>query len=83
MSHPVSHGKAHPADVPASSDGRAIIGTGSPFAIEGITQVNNVYVFPGIGLGVPAARASPVSDAIFLATTACPRSARVAAMARY
>jgi len=67
LSNPVSHCEAHPADVLAWSDGRAIIGTGSPFAVEGITQVNNVYVFPGIGLGVLASRASQVSDAMFLA----------------
>ncbi|NOW44014.1 malate dehydrogenase (oxaloacetate-decarboxylating) [Novosphingobium sp. SG751A] len=67
LSNPVSHCEAHPADVLAWSEGRAIIGTGSPFAVEGITQVNNVYVFPGIGLGVLAARASRVSDAMFLA----------------
>lgn len=67
LSNPVSHCEAHPADVLAWSEGRAIIGTGSPFAVEGITQVNNVYVFPGIGLGVLAARASQVTDEMFLA----------------
>jgi len=67
LSNPVSHCEAHPADLLAWSDGRAIIGTGSPFAVEGITQVNNVYVFPGIGLGVLASRASQITDAMFLA----------------
>nr|WP_281379477.1 NAD-dependent malic enzyme [Novosphingobium sediminicola] len=67
LSNPISHCEAHPVDVQAWSEGRAIIGTGSPFAVEGITQVNNVYVFPGLGLGVLAARASQVTDEMFLA----------------
>jgi malate dehydrogenase (oxaloacetate-decarboxylating) len=32
-----------------------------------IAQVNNVHVFPGVGLGVVAVQASAVSDAMFTA----------------
>ena len=51
----------------AWTDGRAIVGTGSPFGVPGAAQVNNVHVFPGIGLGVTACAATKVSEGMFLA----------------
>jgi malate dehydrogenase (oxaloacetate-decarboxylating) len=54
--------------------GRAIVGTGSPFppvAWNGrsvaIDQINNTYVFPGVGLGVLVSGAKRVSDGMFMA----------------
>jgi malate dehydrogenase (oxaloacetate-decarboxylating) len=67
LSNPVSRAEATPADILRWSDGRAIVGTGSPFGTPGVTQVNNVYVFPGVGLGALAARASVVTDGMFMA----------------
>ena len=67
LSNPVSRAEATPADILRWSDGRAIVGTGSPFGTPGVTQVNNVYVFPGIGLGALAAKARVVSDGMFMA----------------
>ncbi|NJR79909.1 NAD-dependent malic enzyme [Sphingomonas corticis] len=67
LSNPVSHAEAHPADLLAWTEGRAIVGTGSPFGVAGVAQVNNVYVFPGIGLGALASGARRVSDGMFLA----------------
>ncbi|GAA0670263.1 malate dehydrogenase (oxaloacetate-decarboxylating) [Sphingomonas insulae] len=67
LSNPVSRAEAHPADVLAWSDGRAIVGTGSPFGVPGVTQVNNVYIFPGVGLGALAAGATRVTDGMFMA----------------
>ena len=32
-----------------------------------MTQVNNVYIFPGVGLGALAAKASVVTDGMFMA----------------
>ncbi|MBH0113636.1 NAD-dependent malic enzyme [Novosphingobium sp. YJ-S2-02] len=67
LSNPVSRAEAHPEDLLDWTDGRAVVGTGSPFATPGITQVNNVYIFPGVGLGALAARARGVSDGMFMA----------------
>jgi malate dehydrogenase (oxaloacetate-decarboxylating) len=74
LSNPTPRAEAIPADVLAWTDGAALLGTGSPFdpvEVGGrsvpIAQVNNVYVFPGIGLGVVAVRASTVSDEMLTA----------------
>ena len=67
LSNPVSRAEAHPADVLAWTDGRAVVGTGSPFGVAGVTQVNNVYIFPGVGLGALAAGAHRVTDGMFMA----------------
>ncbi len=67
LSNPVSRAEAHPADVLAWTDGRAIVGTGSPFGVAGVTQVNNVYIFPGVGLGALAVGATRVTDGMFMA----------------
>ena len=75
LSNPTSRSEASPTDLLAWTDGRAIIGTGSPFPpVERngkyiqIDQTNNSYIFPGIGLGVIASRASYISDAMFMAS---------------
>jgi malate dehydrogenase (oxaloacetate-decarboxylating) len=74
LSNPTSRVEATPANVLAWSDGRAIVGTGSPFApvsYEGreirIAQTNNAYIFPGLALAVVCARAKRVSDGMMMA----------------
>jgi malate dehydrogenase (oxaloacetate-decarboxylating) len=74
LSNPTQQSEATPADLITWSEGRAIVATGSPFAdvlYQGqrfrIAQCNNSYVFPGVGLGILAARASSVSAEMFMA----------------
>lgn len=70
LSNPTSACEATPADLLSWTDGRAIVATGSPFEAVGdrlIGQANNVFVFPGIGLGSIVAEVSSISDAMFLA----------------
>ncbi|MEG3168113.1 NAD-dependent malic enzyme [Sphingomonas sp. LB3N6] len=67
LSNPATHAEAHPSSLLEWTDGQAIVGTGSPFGVPGVSQVNNVHIFPGIGLGVVASGARYVSDGMFLA----------------
>ncbi len=67
LSNPVSRAEAHPGDLIRWSAGRALVGTGSPFGVAGVTQVNNVYIFPGVGLGALAAEARTITDGMFMA----------------
>jgi malate dehydrogenase (oxaloacetate-decarboxylating) len=74
LSNPTSRSEATPADLLSWTKGRALIGTGSPFApveLDGqtylIAQTNNSYIFPGVGLGVLVSGARRVSDGMFMA----------------
>jgi len=74
LSNPTSKSEATPADLLRWTGGRALIGTGSPFApveIGGrtvrISQTNNSYIFPGLALGILVSRASRVTDAMIMA----------------
>ncbi|HZB93293.1 MAG TPA: malic enzyme-like NAD(P)-binding protein, partial [Stellaceae bacterium] len=74
LSNPTSREEATPADIEAWTNGRALIGVGSPFppiTREGvrfkIDQTNNSYIFPGVGLGALAVGARRISDGMFMA----------------
>jgi len=74
LSNPTSRCEALPYDLIQWTEGRALIATGSPFddvEYQGRTirigQCNNAYIFPGVGLGVIAAQARRVTDAMFIA----------------
>jgi malate dehydrogenase (oxaloacetate-decarboxylating) len=74
LSNPTSKSEAVPADLIAWTSGRGLVATGSPFApvhyhgeARRIGQCNNAFIFPGVGLGVIAARARRVSDSMFVA----------------
>jgi malate dehydrogenase (oxaloacetate-decarboxylating) len=74
LSNPTERAEATPAEIDAWTDGRAVIGTGSPFPPikrNGrdfrVDQTNNAYVYPGIGLAAIAVKARRISDGMFLA----------------
>jgi malate dehydrogenase (oxaloacetate-decarboxylating) len=74
LSNPTERSEATPQDLTAWTEGRAVIGTGSPFPPVRrngrdfrIDQTNNAYVYPGVGLGTIAVEARHISDGMFLA----------------
>ena len=74
LSNPTSLTEARPADLLRWTEGRALVGTGSPFApveVDGrlipIAQVNNSYIFPGLALGALVSRAQLVTDGMIMA----------------
>jgi malate dehydrogenase (oxaloacetate-decarboxylating) len=70
LSNPSDRSEALPEDLLAWTGGRALIGTGSPFAMpvdsRVIGQANNVFIFPGVGLGALVAEARELTDDAFL-----------------
>jgi malate dehydrogenase (oxaloacetate-decarboxylating) len=69
LSNPTSRSEATPQDLMDWTEGRALIGTGSPFDpvnVGGkkvrIAQTNNSYIFPGLALGIVASKAKRVTD---------------------
>ncbi|AKG70686.1 MULTISPECIES: NAD-dependent malic enzyme [Serratia] len=76
LSNPTSRVEARPEDIINWTDGAALVATGSPFSpvtykdqLFPIAQCNNSYIFPGIGLGVLAAGAKRVTDAMLMAAS--------------
>ncbi|NOX35014.1 MAG: NAD-dependent malic enzyme [Deltaproteobacteria bacterium] len=74
LSNPTTKAEAVPQDVYDWTNGKALVATGSPFEpvhYNGrdyrIGQMNNSFVFPGIGLGVVASGASEVLPVFFSA----------------
>ncbi|MFZ5766866.1 MAG: NAD-dependent malic enzyme [Thermodesulfobacteriota bacterium] len=74
LSNPTARAEAHPKDICRWSEARALVATGSPFPpVAGqsetrtVSQCNNVFVFPGVGLGILAAGAREVLPSFFTA----------------
>ena len=73
LSNPDDRAEARASDIVEWSAGRAIVATGSPsrdVEIGGtrrtIGQANNVFIFPGVGLGAIVAEARSLTDDAFL-----------------
>jgi malate dehydrogenase (oxaloacetate-decarboxylating) len=76
LSNPSRQVEARPEQVIEWTDGEVVIATGSPFKpveykgkVFTIAQCNNSYIFPGIGLGVVAAKAKLISDEMLMAAS--------------
>lgn len=73
LSNPTEKAEANPHDVLNWTNEKAIVGTGTAFpkyqskdGLKRIDQVNNSYIFPGIGLGAIVVGASKITDKMFL-----------------
>ncbi|MEQ9103997.1 MAG: NAD-dependent malic enzyme [Rhodothermales bacterium] len=74
LSNPTANAECTAEEAYRWSEGRAIFASGSPFAPVDAhgkhfepTQANNAYIFPGVGLGAVAVRATRVTDSMFMA----------------
>lgn len=73
LSNPTSRAECTLEEMARATDGRGLLATGSPSSSltwNGRTirtsQGNNLYVFPGVGLGALVAKAPRVTDGMFL-----------------
>jgi malic enzyme len=74
FSNPTDYSEARPEEVIRWSNGKALVATGSPFAdvqFDGRTfrigQGNNVFIFPGLGLGALLSGSDKVTDRMIVA----------------
>jgi len=73
LSNPTEKCEANPHDVLDWTNAKAIVGTGTAYppyetvhGLRRIDQVNNSYIFPGLGLGALAVGSRRVTDRMFL-----------------
>ena len=73
MSNPSACAEARPEDILRWTEGRALVATGGPSrdvsgptGVRVIGQANNVFVFPGMGLGAIVSETREVTDGMFL-----------------
>jgi malate dehydrogenase (oxaloacetate-decarboxylating) len=76
LSNPTANSECTPDNVYKHTKGKGLMATGSPFApIEGeygtmfISQSNNMYIFPGVGLGALISRTPYITHKMFLAAS--------------
>ena len=73
LSNPGACAEASPEDILSWTDGRALVAAGGPSrdvvgpsGTRVIGQANNVFVFPGVGLGAIVAETREMTDGMFL-----------------
>jgi malic enzyme len=73
LSNPTDRSECTLQEALGATDGRALVATGSPFdpvSWDGRTiacsQCNNLYMFPGVGLGALVGRVARVTDRMFV-----------------
>jgi len=80
MSNPTAKAECTPQQAYSWTDGKAIVATGSPFPATTMpdgrvlipSQCNNLYCFPGIGLGAAVVGVKEISDQmLYAAAVAC------------
>lgn len=78
LSNPTSQSECTAEDAYRFTNKRAVFASGSPFppvVIDDQTfvsgQANNVYIFPGVGLGVLVSESTRVTDEMFSAAARC------------
>jgi malate dehydrogenase (oxaloacetate-decarboxylating) len=76
LSNPTSKCEATPEQVWKATDGKGLVATGSPFPsmewkgrLLQPSQCNNMYIFPGVGLGALVAKAAKVTDGMLMAAS--------------
>ncbi len=76
LSNPSSRSECTPEEVARATNGLGLMATGTAFADVtwngrsiGASQCNNMYIFPGLGLGALVCKTPKVTDAMFLAAS--------------
>jgi malic enzyme len=74
LSNPTSNAECTAEQALTWTDGRGLVATGSPsppVTINGstfkVSQTNNMYIFPGVGLGASVVKARRITDRMFYA----------------
>jgi malate dehydrogenase (oxaloacetate-decarboxylating)(NADP+) len=75
MSNPTNCSECTAEEAYEFTQGRCIFASGSPFepvmydgVAHPVSQINNMYIFPGLGLGVVASEATRITDDMFVAS---------------
>ncbi|HEX7579942.1 MAG TPA: oxaloacetate-decarboxylating malate dehydrogenase, partial [Thermoanaerobaculia bacterium] len=76
LSNPTSKSECTPEEVAAATGGRGLLATGSPFPPLKwekrtilTSQCNNLYIFPGLGLGALVSHSPRITGRMFLAAS--------------